>query len=334
MLSHLPIPPEGKAGWPWTTDHEPNHVPTQLDKVRWPKISIVTPSYNQGGFIEETIRSVLLQGYPNLEYMVVDGGSSDSTMAILQKYGHLLTHWSSEPDSGQSDAINKGFSRCTGQILAYLNSDDFYAPGALFAVAGRWLRAGSPALALMSGDVENIAEAGVSRPERFRAHRLGTLEDWLYEGCLLHQPGTFWTRRTWRRFGPLPPQLHYVMDRYFFTKIAIARSTRFIPINSLMACFRFHADSKTVSKAGEFAREWQKALQVLKREVGILGRFRIRLVEWRRMNLKVVGSVFSEPDVGIARQRMLFHVATNPTSILLRPVSGAVRRLLFQRQRS
>jgi glycosyltransferase involved in cell wall biosynthesis len=133
-LADLPAPPPGKTGWPWTVETK------QLSAVRsdgslWPRISIVTPSYNQGQFIEETIRSVLLQGYPDLDYVVIDGGSSDESVDIIRKYQPWLSYWVSEKDRGQAHAINKGFARGTGSLGAYLNSDDTYLPGALHYVA-------------------------------------------------------------------------------------------------------------------------------------------------------------------------------------------------------
>jgi glycosyltransferase involved in cell wall biosynthesis len=126
-LAELPPPPTGKAGWPWTVDSR-FLPPTRYDGSSWPRISIVTPSYNQGQFIEETIRSVLLQGYPDIEYFVIDGGSSDQSIEIIRKYERWLTYWTTEKDRGQAHAINKGFARATGQIGAYLNSDDYYCP--------------------------------------------------------------------------------------------------------------------------------------------------------------------------------------------------------------
>jgi glycosyltransferase involved in cell wall biosynthesis len=133
-LDQLPHPPQNQTGWPWTEESEilPNQMP---DGSPWPKISIVTPSYNQGDFLEATIRSVLLQGYPNLEYIIIDGNSTDKSVEIIQKYSSWLTFWSSEPDDGQADAINKGFQHATGEICAYLNSDDLYLPGAFCEVA-------------------------------------------------------------------------------------------------------------------------------------------------------------------------------------------------------
>ena len=133
-LEDLPLPPEEKSGWPWTETSKP--LPEAMpDGTQWPRISIVTPSYNQGEFIEETIRSVLLQGYPNLEYIIVDGGSTDNSIEIIKKYEKYLSYWVSEPDKGPSDAINMGWQKTSGEIIAYLNSDDAYFPGALATVA-------------------------------------------------------------------------------------------------------------------------------------------------------------------------------------------------------
>lgn len=132
-LSELPLPSEGKIGWPWTEQSEPlaDKMPDGSD---WPKISIVTPNYNYGNFIEETIRSVLLQGYPNLEYIIIDGGSTDNSVEIIKKYESWISYWISEKDNGQSHALNKGFAIVDSQICTYINSDDIFLPNALSKV--------------------------------------------------------------------------------------------------------------------------------------------------------------------------------------------------------
>jgi glycosyltransferase involved in cell wall biosynthesis len=133
-LAELPPPSPGKTGWPWTVETPPL-LPDRPDGCPWPRISIVTPSYNQGQFIEETIRSVLLQGYPDLEYIIIDGGSTDNSVEIIAKYEFRLAYWVSEKDRGQSHAINRGFCRSTGCLLGWLNSDDVLLPNALVTVA-------------------------------------------------------------------------------------------------------------------------------------------------------------------------------------------------------
>src|SRR5438309_6203079 len=134
MSAKLPPPPPNHTGWPWTEGAAPLGE-LMGDGSPWPRITIVTPSYNQGRFLEETIRSVLLQGYPNLEYMVIDAASTDESVEIIRKYERWLAYWVSEKDRGQTHAINKGLAKATGEIFSYLNSDDLLAPGALAAVA-------------------------------------------------------------------------------------------------------------------------------------------------------------------------------------------------------
>jgi len=158
-LSDLPAPPKEKAGWPWTEQSE--LLDNQIsDSSGWPKISIVTPSYNQGQFIEETIRSVLLQGYPNLEYIIIDGGSTDETLEIIKKYEPWLTYWESKPDSGPASAINKGIQKCTGEWFNWINSDDLLLPKSLLTLVN--IAKLVPAANWISGGRLNITENGQS----------------------------------------------------------------------------------------------------------------------------------------------------------------------------
>src|SRR5881396_2686502 len=132
-LRELPPVPEGKTGWPWTEETFLEEVEQTSSSPR--SISIVTPSYNQAAFLEETIRSVLLQGYPNLEYIVIDGGSTDGSVEIIKRYEKHLSYWQSEPDGGQYDAISQGFARTSGDLMAWLNSDDMLHRNALWSMA-------------------------------------------------------------------------------------------------------------------------------------------------------------------------------------------------------
>ena len=135
----LPKPPPDKSGWPWTSGSDQS-AEKRPDNADWPRISIVMPSYNQAGYIEETIRSVLLQGYPNLEFIIMDGGSTDGSVEIIKKYGPWLTYWVSESDHGQTHALNTGMRHCTGEVFNWLNSDDYYEPGVLAEVGAAFSR--------------------------------------------------------------------------------------------------------------------------------------------------------------------------------------------------
>jgi glycosyltransferase involved in cell wall biosynthesis len=132
LLKELPVSSENKKGWPWQEEIQPE---VYSYKNNWPTISIVVPSYNQGRFLEETLRSILLQNYPSIELIIIDGGSKDETVDIIKKYEPWIACWVSEKDRGQSDAINKGFSRVTGDIVTWLCSDDLYTAGTLKRVA-------------------------------------------------------------------------------------------------------------------------------------------------------------------------------------------------------
>jgi glycosyltransferase involved in cell wall biosynthesis len=208
-----------------------------------PRISIVTPSYNQGQFLEQTIQSVLTQDYPNLEYLIVDGGSTDNSVEIIQKYAARLAYWVSEKDEGQSDAINKGFRRASGTILAWLCSDDLYCPGALSQVA-RFFRE-HPACGAVVGDTEIIDKDGrvtlVKKivPINFRRT--------LYSLCAVPQPPTFWTRQAWEVTGDVDVTLKYQMDVEYFLRMQ-ARGVRFGVLRRLLAQLRLHRDCKTVSQ--------------------------------------------------------------------------------------
>lgn len=208
-----------------------------------PRISVVTPSYNQGQFLEQTIQSVLGQNYPNLEYMVVDGGSKDNSVEVIKRYEHRLAWWASEKDEGQSDAINKGFRRSTGDILAWLNSDDLYCPGALARVAQFFHD--HPECDAVIGDQESIDKQG--RVVDLKKVVPVTFRRTLYSACAVPQPSTFITRKAWELTGDVDATLQYQMDFEYFLRMQ-AKGVRFGLIKEALARFRLHGDSKTVSQ--------------------------------------------------------------------------------------
>lgn len=195
-LDELPPPPPGKTGWPWTEDSR--QLPDVSPAGRpWPQISIVTPSFNQGAFLEETIRSVLLQGYPDSEYIVIDGGSTDGSLDIIRKYERWLSYWSSERDRGPADALNKGFAYANGRIHGYINADDFYLPGALEQVA----------LAFEEDSrVDVVCGHGYFADRESRLGPRIFSDQWdprrYARGiCILVQQSTFWRAEAFRRAG-------------------------------------------------------------------------------------------------------------------------------------
>jgi GT2 family glycosyltransferase len=257
-LAQLPPPPPGKTGWPWTQECPalPDVMP---DGSPWPRLSIVTPSYNQGQFIEETIRSVLLQGYRELEYTIIDGGSTDDSLSVIRKYEPWLAYWTSEPDDGQSDAINKGFGRATGEIVAWLNSDDLYRPGALSATArfyGKY-----PRTDLTYGAYVLVDQNG-RQTRRLQAPRfdMARLTLWNY----IPQPTVFMRRQVLDRIGYLDRSLHYVMDYDYWLRAAIF-GLRIERITRYIANFREHGTSKSVSHETRF---WVETAQVFDRMFG------------------------------------------------------------------
>lgn len=207
----------------------------------YPRISIVTPSFNQGKYLEKTILSVLEQGYPNLEYIIIDGGSSDESVEIIKKYADRLAYWVSEPDRGQSHAINKGFERATGEIVAWINSDDYYEPNAFKAVAEYFLM--HPAVRIVMGDCNLVDERGACFARLVNRER-GTLELKRYwvENSIPTQPAIFFKRDLLEECGLLDESLHYSMDYDLWMRFA--RENTFSHCESTLANYRFHPEAK------------------------------------------------------------------------------------------
>lgn len=206
-----------------------------------PKITVVTPSYNQGQFLEETILSVIKQDYPNLEYIVIDGESTDDSVDIIKKYESYLSYRISEPDSGQSNAINKGFRKATGKIVTWLCSDDTYFPGTLIKV-GTFM-AQNPEIYVIYGDVAAINAEGkvITATRSLNFSRLGLLS----RSGSIPQPASFFRKKVLDRIGYLDENIEYCMDYEFFLRAAYA-GCKFQRIPETLATYRYHPGSKTV----------------------------------------------------------------------------------------
>jgi glycosyltransferase involved in cell wall biosynthesis len=243
-LEELPEPPRGKTGWPWT--EESSHLTSRgAEGGSWPRVSIITPSFNQGKFIEETIRSVLLQGYPNLEYFIMDGGSSDVSVEIIKKYAPWLSSWVSEPDSGQSDAINRGLKRASGQFATWINSDDLLSKNAFVEHASR---IGFAPNTVYVGNCIYIDETG--NVLSLHRGRVQSLEDlvrvktvWNSRGHIV-QPEVLFPRDLALSIGGLNPDNHFTMDYELWGMLFLARA-KFQYTEIPFGMFRIHPEQKT-----------------------------------------------------------------------------------------
>jgi glycosyltransferase involved in cell wall biosynthesis len=214
--------------------------------MKLPLISIVTPSYNQAQFIRATIDSVLSQDYPSLEYFVMDGGSTDGTVEILKSYGKKIK-WESVKDAGQTDAINKGLRMAKGDVLAYLNSDDIYLPGALRKVGEYYA---DTHVDWITGDCLTIDEAGKPSKSNGLISGYKRFLMWLYSpltlriaDSMLPQPSTFWSRQAYVRVGEFNPKYHYVMDYDYWLRMSKYYKPHDLKV--ALSGFRFQQDSKS-----------------------------------------------------------------------------------------
>ena len=217
----------------------------------YPRITVVTPSFNQARYLGRTIRSVLDQGYPNVEYVVMDGGSTDGSIDIIQRYAGRLAYWVSEPDGGQSAAINAGWRRGSGEIVAWLNSDDYYLPGAVQTAVDFLVT--HPDELMVYGQAELVDPAGASLASLGQPFSRRVM---MLKADCIPQPAAFIRRSALDSVGYLDESLHFVMDLEFFIRVSQVREPRFIP--AVLAGATWHAEAKTATGRAEMARErWQ-----------------------------------------------------------------------------
>jgi glycosyltransferase involved in cell wall biosynthesis len=275
-----------------------------------PRFSVVTPSYNQAAYLEQTILSVLDQGYPDLEYIIVDGGSSDGSLEIIQKYQKHLSWWVSERDHGQADAVNKGFARCTGELVGWVNSDDLFEPGALLDAAQ--VMQANPQYGIVYGDVRSIDSAG----KMFNLMRFG---DYGLAGLMcfdiIGQPGAFLRRSVLQQSGYLDVSYNLLLDHELWLRMAQAAPIHYVP--RVWAAGRFHSGAKNTAQAAHYGADAYRIIAWMQTQPGLAAEFkRLQSRIWagaHRLNARYL------LDAGLTRAALKFYaksLAAHPPTAL------------------
>ena len=292
---------------------------------------MVTPSFNQAAYLDATIQSVLSQDYPNLEYMVIDGGSTDGSIEIIRKYAAQLAYWVSEPDRGQAHAINKGWQRATGDILAWLNSDDLYCPGTLETVAS--IFASNPRVQWLCGESIVIDETGcetdtipVMLPD------LGSMVELVRLGSAYSfpQPSVFLRRSVIERVGWLNEGLHYAFDFEYWCRVRIA-GYKPMAVSQRLSCFRLHSTSKTCSAQERFVDEETQIAKALRPMLPRHVRLSLGLRLARPWAVEAINDAYDCAGGPLGMRTLLRLVKQHPVLLFNRQYLGAVRRVLRHR---
>lgn len=329
-LDSLPDPPVEKTGWPWT-EQDDSLSETRSSSEPRPKISIVTPSYNQGQFIEETLRSVLLQRYPNLEYIVIDGGSTDETIDVIEKYAPWIDHWVSAPDEGQSHAINKGLARSSGEIWNWINSDDLLEPGALWSIAQNF---GDHDVLIGRARHFEEDQEGASRIKEADVDAFAP-EPLLRASCQFSQEAVWLKMDHVKELGGVDESFHYSMDRELYV-----RYTYHYPdvtgIENILGRFRAHDASKSIQSGfdtldNSFRRDYLRMARKLRarEEYSRIHDLCDKRIEWLEWLLYIGQLKAQEERSVVARLAELFGEALQrPRTRLSRFTLGQARRML------
>lgn len=295
-----------------------------------PFISIVTPSLNQAAYIEQNIKSVLNQNYPNFEHIIIDGGSTDGTIDILGKYDHLI--WVSEKDNGQSQAINKGIKRARGEIIGWLNSDDCYEPDAFYTVAEELSRAKGKYVVF--GDCHTIDEKGARIG--YIKGKLPHPKDWLkywQKDYRIPSASVFFYKDVFGRVGYLDENIQYVMDDDYFLRIN--DHYKFYYINKPLASMRVHDRTKTALRGEMFEREWFGILKKNWRNLPFVDRYTHLLMALNFRSHTIRESAYSKKEelsVNEFRMKIILCIATNPLNLYKRKFVSALTRAILGHQ--
>lgn len=304
-----------KQNWPFTNHVDPNIYNERTD---WPKISIVTPSYNQGKYIEETILSILNQNYPNLEYIIIDGGSMDNTVEIIKKYQDRITYWVSEPDKGQVDAINKGLEKCTGDLFNWINSDDYLERDALFFLGLNFQKGYSFAAPIYT--FSNVAKSTVQNKNLI-------YDDYLTLKDVYNQPGFWFDLARVKKIGPLDVKYHYAFDRIYMIKY-LKNYTDIIYIDNPLVNFREHDASKTVSSWYKFYEELLMHYKILHKELND-ARLNKIINNYYLPQYVVAYTYFHHKSTFKRLKHLMSHLVKAPVLITSRYYIGALKNIFF-----
>jgi glycosyltransferase involved in cell wall biosynthesis len=316
-LVDLPDPPPGKAGWPWTIE-TPRHPDTMSDGSPWPRISIVTPSFNQGQYLEETIRSVLLQGYPNLEYFIMDGGSTDGSVEIIRKYETWLSHWESGKDGGQAAAINKGLRLSQGEWFQNINSDDVLLGGAL-AIVGQT----PDRYDICCGNVQEFSPAHTY----LVGNRNIKLENlirlfWRTARASWHQPGVFLRTKNLKTLGGYNESLQYAFDLHLTCRY-VERFPAIRYTGSTLTKFRVHDNAKSSAWGTVYEAESIRARELLAKDLERPRNRQLAAVEAARRKLV---KILANADGTELEKEVRAIVAAFPSLGVDRMLLGNIRR--------